>query len=140
MNKSYYWLTPLLAPVIQLLLIVAIYYVEIKLFPVERPYVHGPSILDLIILYGLAEAVIGYMVSWIYTLKRNNKNILLLIYGILYIVFSISMGILLSAGDNKIIWIIIFLIPTILYLVPYIYGTIKFYSKSTSVQRNSLND
>lgn len=130
MKKKYYWLTPLLAPVIQLLLTAAIYYVEMKLFPVERPYVHGPSIWDIIILYGLLEAVIGYMVSWIYTLKRNNKIIVLLIYGILYCVFSISMGILLSAGDNKIIWIIIFLIPTILYLAPYIYGTLKFYSKS----------
>lgn len=131
MCKLKFWLTPLLAPVIQILLTTVLYYIEIILFPVKQPNVHGPNILDLILLFGLTEVIIGYFVSWIYNVVKNRRYLVLLVYGIIYCAIVVSLDVFLGSYNSNmkehIIWAFILFVPTILYLVPYIYGTVRFH-------------
>lgn len=129
-SKLLFWLTPLLAVVTQLLLTAVVNYIYEMLFPVTQPDVHGPSIFDLIFLFALTEVIIGYFVSWIYKVVKKGKQIVLLIYSILYCAIGFSLGVFLGSYNNnmkeQITWAFILFVPTILYLVPYIYGTVRF--------------
>lgn len=129
-SKLLFGLTPLLAVVTQLLLTAVVNYIYEMLFPVTQPEVHGPSIFDLILLFALTEVIIGYFVSWIYKVVKKGKQIVLLIYSILYCAIGFSLGVFLGSYNNnmkeQITWAFILFVPTILYLVPYIYGTVRF--------------
>ena len=133
MNRKLFWLTPLLAPVIQLVLTAIINSVYELLFPPKDPVALGLVFtLFIMVFVLLIEATIGYIVSWCYTKKSKNKNIVLILYAILFCAFSISMGLLLSDSrfkNDALISVIVFMVPTLLYLLPYIYGTIKFYKE-----------
>lgn len=133
MNRKLFWLTPLLAPVLQLVLTAIINHIYELLFPPKDPVALG-VFFNLFIMFFvlLIEATIGYIVSWRYSKKSKNRNIVLILYAILFCAFSISMGLLLSDSrfkNDALISVIVFMVPTILYLVPYIYGTIKFYKE-----------
>ena len=131
--KKLFWLTPLLAPVIQLVLTALINYIYELLFPPKDPVALG-LVFTLFIMFFvlLIEATIGYLVSWCYTKISKNRNIVLILYAILFCAFSISMGLLISDNrfkNDALISVIVFIVPTILYLIPYIYGTIKYYKE-----------
>lgn len=131
--KKLFWLTPLLAPVIQLVLTALINYIYELLFPPKDPVALG-LVFTLFIMFFvlLIEATIGYLVSWCYTKISKNRNIILILYAILFCAFSISMGLLISDNrfkNDALISVIVFIVPTILYLIPYIYGTIKYYKE-----------
>ena len=128
-------MTPPLAAIIQLALSAMILFVYEMIFPPKQPDPKAPVFLSLFIFlgHGAIETAIGYFVSWLYTVKNRNRNMVLVIYGILYCAISISWAFLLSDSRYKndlIHCIILFMIPTILYLVPYIYGTIRFYKQA----------
>ena len=131
MKRKMFWLTPLAASVIQLVLSAIILFVVETIYPPKQPEISIPGTWIILVFCGLTEALIGYLVSLAYIRTNKHRNMVLLIYGILYLVFSICMGIFLgdnSLGKNDtIISICIFMVPTILYLIPYIYGTIRFY-------------
>ena len=131
--KKLFWLTPLLAPVIQLVLTALINYIYELLFPPKDPVALG-LVFTLFIMFFvlLIEATIGYIVSWCYTKISKNRNIVLILYAILFCAFSISMGLLISDNrfkNDALISVIVMIVPTILYLIPYIYGTIKYYKE-----------
>ena len=131
--KKLFWLTPLLAPVIQLVLTALINYIYELLFPPKDPVALG-LVFTLFIMFFvlLIEATIGYLVSWCYTKISKNRNIILILYAILFCAFSISMGLLISDNrfkNDALISVIVMIVPTILYLIPYIYGTIKYYKE-----------
>ena len=135
MKKKLFWLTPPLAAIIQLALSAMILFVYEMIFPPKQPDPKAPVLLSLFIFlgHGAIETAIGYFVSWLYTVKNRNRNMVLVIYGIIYCAISISWAFLLSDSRHKndlIHCIILFMIPTILYLVPYIYGTIRFYKQA----------
>lgn len=132
MKKKLFWLTPPLAAIIQLVLSAIVLFVYEKLYPPKQPDLRAEVVFVLFIYlgHGAIETAIGYFVSWLYTVKNRNRNMVLVIYGIIYCAISISWAFLLSDSKHKndlIHCIILFIIPTILYLVPYIYGTIRFY-------------
>ena len=133
MKRKLFWLTPLLAPVIQLLLTALINYIYELLFPPKAPVALGLVFTLFIIFFVLIiEATIGYLVSWCYTKISKNRNIILILYAILFCAFSISMGLLISDNrfkNDALISVIVMIVPTILYLIPYIYGTIKFHKE-----------
>ena len=133
MKRKLFWLTPLLAPVIQLLLTALINYIYELLFPPKAPVALGLVFTLFIIFFVLIiEATIGYLVSWCYTKISKNRNIILILYAILFCAFSISMGLLISDNrfkNDALISVIVMIVPTILYLIPYIYGTIKYYKE-----------
>lgn len=124
MNKKIFGLTPLLAVVIQLLLITIINCIE-KLF-VTQPEAHGPCILNYILLFGLTESIIGYFVAWVYNITKKRRYWGLLVYSILYCTLGIILGASLGYMNDRFIWIVICLVPVTLYLLPYIWGTVKF--------------
>ena len=137
MNKKMFWLTPLIASIIQLVLSAIVYFVYEMLFPPKQPDPRAEVIFVLFVFFGhgAIETAIGYLVSWIYTVKNKNRNMVLLIYAIIYCAISIGMGILISDSqfENDVLhWILFFMIPAILYLIPYIYETIRFYNKETA--------
>ena len=132
-----YWLTPLIATVIQLVLSAIILFIYEMIFPPKQPDPKAPVLFSMFVFFGFGaiETAIGYFVSWIYTVKNRNRNMVLLIYAIIYCAVSIGMGILISDRklENDVLhWILFFMIPAILYLIPYIYGTIRFYNKETT--------
>ena len=132
MEKKLLRLTPILATIIQFVLCALILFAVERIFPPKNPEARTPTMLNILFFgtFGLIETIIGYLVLGICN-KSRNRNMVLLIYGILYLVFSICMGLLI--GDNSLgkndtlISICIFMVPAILYLIPYIYGTIRFY-------------
>ena len=132
MKKKLYRLTPILATIIQFVLCAVILLAVERIFPPKYPEARTPTMLNILFFgtFGLIETIIGYLVLGLCN-KSRNRNKVLLIYGILYLVFSICMGLLI--GDNSLgkndtlISICIFMVPAILYLIPYIYGTIRFY-------------
>ena len=135
MNKKLYWLTPLIATVIQLVLSAIILFVYEMIFPPKQPDIKAPVLFSLFVFlgHGAIETAIGYFVSWLYTVKNRNRNMVLLIYAIIYCAISIGMGVLISDSrfENDVLhWILFFMIPTILYLIPYIYGTVRFYKQA----------
>lgn len=139
MKKKFFWLTPPLAAIIQLVLSAIILFLYEMLFPPIQPNPKASVFIVLFVFlgHGAIETAIGYFVSWIYTVKNRNRNIVLLIYAIIYCAVSIGMGILISDRklENDVLhWILFFMIPAILYLIPYIYGTIRFYNKETTNQ------
>ena len=139
MNKKMYWLTPLIATVIQLVLSAIILFIYEMIFPPKQPDPKAPVLFSMFVFFGFGaiETAIGYFVSWLYTIQNRNRNMVLLIYAIIYCAVSIGMGILISDRklENDVLhWILFFMIPAILYLIPYIYGTIRFYNKETTNQ------
>ena len=137
MNKKMFWFTPLIATVIQLVLSTIIYIVYEKLYPPEQPDPRADVVFGLffILVHGGIETAIGYFVSWLYTIQNRNRNMVLLIYAIIYCAISIGMGVLISDSrfENDVLhWILFFMIPATLYLIPYIYGTIRFYNQETA--------
>ena len=139
MNKKMYWLTPLIATVIQLVLSAIILFIYEMIFPPKQPDLKAPVLFSMFVFFGFGaiETAIGYFVSWLYTIQNRNRNMVLLIYAIIYCAVSIGMGILISDRklENDVLhWILFFMIPAILYLIPYIYGTIRFYNKETTNQ------
>lgn len=126
-----FWLTPIAASIIQLVLSAIILFVVETINPPQQPEIRIPGTWIILVFCGLTEALIGYLVSLTYIRTIKHRNMILLIYGILYLVFSICMGLLIgdnSLGENDtLISISIFMVPAILYLIPYMYGTIRFY-------------
>ena len=134
MNKKMFWLTPLIASIIQLVLSAIVYFVYEMLFPPKQPDPRAEVIFVLFVFFGhgAIETAIGYLVSWCYTKISKNRNIILILYAILFCAFSISMGLLISDNrfkNDALISVIVMIVPTILYLIPYIYGTIKFHKE-----------
>ena len=126
-----FWLTPLFATIIQLVLSAIILFVYEKMYSPKQPDPRAEAVFVIFIcvVHGAIETAICYFVSWLYTIKNRNRNMVLVIYGIIYCAISISWAFLLSESRYKndlIHCIILFMIPTILYLVPYIYGTSRF--------------
>ena len=134
-----YWLTPLIATVIQLVLSAIILFIYEMIFPPKQPDLKAPVLFSMFVIFGFGaiEIAIGYFVSWLYSIQNRNRNMVLLIYAIIYCAISIGMAILISDRklENDVLhWILFFMIPAILYLIPYIYGTIRFYNKETTNQ------
>jgi hypothetical protein len=131
MKRKMFWLTPIAASIIQLVLSAIILFVVETIYPPKQPEIRIPGTWIILVFCGLTEALIGYLVSLTYIRTNKHRNMVLLIYGILYLVFSICMGLLI--GDNSLgkndtlISISIFMVPAIMYLIPYMYGTIRFY-------------
>ena len=137
MNKKLYWLTPLIATVIQLVLSAIILFIYEMIFPPKQPDLKAPVLFSMFVFFGFGaiETAIGYFVSWLYTIQNRNRNMVLLIYAIIYCAISIGMAILISDSrfENDVLhWILFFMIPAILYLIPYIYGTVRFYNNETA--------
>lgn len=137
MNKKMYWLTPLIATVIQLVLSAIILFIYEMIFPPKQPDPKAPVLFSMFVFFGFGaiETAIGYFVSWLYTIQNRNRNMVLLIYAIIYCAISIGMGVLISDSrfENDVLhWILFFMIPATLYLIPYIYGTIRFYNQETA--------
>lgn len=132
-----YWLTPLIATVIQLVLSAIILFIYEMIFPPKQPDPKAPVLFSMFVFFGFGaiETAIGYFVSWLYTIQNRNRNMVLLIYAIIYCAISIGMAILISDSrfENDVLhWILFFMIPATLYLIPYIYGTIRFYNQETA--------
>ena len=132
-----YWLTPLIATVIQLVLSAIILFIYEMIFPPKQPDPKAPVLFSMIVFFGFGaiETAIGYFVSWLYTIQNRNRNMVLLIYAIIYCAISIGMVVLISDSrfENDVLhWILFFMIPATLYLIPYIYGTIRFYNQETT--------
>ena len=142
MNNNKFWLTPLIATVIQLVLSTIVLFVYEKMYPPKQPDPRAETVFVIFICvgHGAIETAIGYFVSWLYTVKNRNRNMVLLIYAIIYCAISIGMGVLISDSrfENDVWhWILFFMIPATLYLIPYIYGTIRFYNQETAYKRTT---
>ena len=139
MRKKLYRLIPILATVIQFVLSAVIVFVHESICPPKQPGPTFPIVFHLIFFgtIGLIEITIGYFVQNLYEIRKSYK--VLLIYGIIYCTLNICWGLLISDSRyrNDVMYsIIIFMVPTILYLVPYIYGTIKFTEQIKTDSKN----
>ena len=132
MKKKLNSLTPVLATIIQFVLCAVILFAVEMIFPPKYPDARTPTMLNILFFgtFGLIETIIGYLVLYLCN-KSRNRNMVLLIYGSLYLFFSVCMGLFISDNsrgkNDTLISICIFMVPAILYLIPYIYGTIRFY-------------